>query len=184
MGGFTDPTVDAAAILQNPTLSMGNDEDRRAAERLVRNLTDPNPPRPVTSAEMQTPAGVARAEARTIQETRNNAGAEVVSMVMNMRTEVGPTEPWQPYLEDISNYNRPVGEQVSELQAIDIRTLRHYAPKPEVFQERAAWSEKQLLQEILDVVSIQARMQYIQLEMDSRRAIVDTQILSVLNNGG
>ncbi|MBW3243617.1 hypothetical protein KUV57_13165 [Epibacterium sp. DP7N7-1] len=183
MGGFSDPTVDVASILQNPTLSMESDEDRRAAERLVRNLTDPNPPRPLTSAEMQTPEGVSRAEERSIQETRNNATAEVVSMVMNMRTEVGPTEPWQPYIEDISNYNRPIGDQVSELQAIDIRTLRHYAPKPEIFQERAAWSEKQLLQEILDVVSIQARMQYMQLELDSRRGIVESQILSVLNNG-
>lgn len=184
MGGFSDPTVDPAAILQNPTLTIETDEDRRAAERLVRNLTDPNPPRPVTAAELQTPAGVARAEARAIQETRNNAAAEVVSMVMNMRAEVGPTEPWEPYIEDISNYNRPVGDQVSEMQAIDIRTLRHYAPKPEVFQERAAWSEKQLLQEILDILSINTRMAYMQLELDTRRAVVDTQILSVLNNGG
>lgn len=183
MGGFSDPTVDSAAILQNPTLTMSSDEDRRAAERLVRNLVDPNPPRPVTAAEMATPAGVVRAEARTIQEARNNASAEVISMVMNMRTEVGPTDPWQPYLEDISNYNRPVGDMVSELQAIDIRTLRHYAPRPEVFQERAAWSEKQLLQEILDIMAINTRMAYMQLELDTRRAVVDTQILSVLNNG-
>lgn len=184
MGGFADPTVDPAAILQNPTLSIESDEDRRAAERLVRNLTDPNPPRPVTAAELQTPAGVARAEQRAIQETRNNASAETVSMVMNMRTEVGPADPWRPYVEDISNYNRPLGDEVSEMQAIDIRTLRHYAPKPEVFQERAAWSEKQLLQEILDVMAINARMNYMQLELDTRRAIVETQILSILNNGG
>ena len=179
----TDATVDPAAILKNPTLSLDSDTDRQAAEQLVRNLTDPRPPRPVTADEMRTPEGVARAASRTVQEARNNASAEVISMVMNMRSEVGPAEPWKPYIEDISNYNRPVGDQLSELQAIDIRTLRHYAAKPEVFQERSSWSEKQLLQEILDAVSIGNRIAYIGLELDSRRAVVETQILSVLNNG-
>ncbi|MCW3782559.1 hypothetical protein [Defluviimonas salinarum] len=182
MGGFAEPTVNPAAILQNPTLTIETDEDRRAANRLVRNMTDPFPPRPVTEEELRTPEGVARAAARAVQKTRANAGLEAIAMVMNMKTEVGPATPWQPYIDDISNYNRPVGDQVSELQTLDFRTLRHYAPKPEVFHKRSALSEKQLLQEILDVMSVNTRLAYLQLELDSRTAIVQTQILSTLAN--
>ena len=182
LGGYPDPTTNPAAILERPTLALETAEDQAAAERLILNLTDPLPPRPVTEEEMRTPEGVARAARRTIQETRANAGAEVISMVMNMRSEVGPTEPWQPYLDDISNYNRPVGDQLSELQSIDIRTLRHYAPKPEVFHKRASWTSKQILMELLDAVAIGNRLAYMQLELDSRTAVVQTQILSALSN--
>ncbi|WP_411840044.1 hypothetical protein [Paracoccus sp. ME4] len=181
--GSNDATADVAAILQNPTITMETENDRRAAERLVRNLVDPVPPVPVTSNEIVSAGGLARAAARTRQETRNSTSGEVIAMLMNMRTQVGDTEPWQPYLDDISNYNRPVGDRLSELQQIDIRTLRHYAPKPEVFQERAAWSDRQLLQEILDVQSINTRIAFLQLELDSRRAAVETQMLSIMNNG-
>jgi hypothetical protein len=183
LGGISDPTLNPAALTQNPTITLEDDEDTEALTRLMRNLVDPLPPRPVTALEKQTPEGVARAHARAVQEARNYASADVVAMITNMGKSVGPVEPWEPYIEDISNYNRPVGDEISELQAIDIRTLRHYAPKPEVFQERASWSEKQLLQEILDVMSINTRIAYVSLELDRRRAIVETQLLSVLNNG-
>lgn len=186
--GVQDPTVDPAAILMHPTVS-NEGQDSEALEMLMRNMIDPTPPRPVTTSEMMTPEGVIRSHRRTIQETRNNASREVLSMLTNMRTPVQPLGDsggggsFNAYLEDIANYNRPVPDgDISELQAIDIRTLRHYSPRPEIFQERAALSERGLLQEILDALSISNRLAYIQLELDSRRAAVDTQILSTLNN--
>ncbi len=182
--GYSDPTVDPAVILEQATLPASTPEDEAAIRRLVRNMTDPMPPRPVTSDEIRTPEGRRSAALRTIQQTRAAAGQELISMLMNMRTPVGPTEPFMPLIEDIANYNRPVGDQISELQSIDIRTLRYYAPKPEVFAERAAMSDKALLQSILDSVSIGNRIAYMQLELDSRRAAVETQILSSLANGG
>lgn len=185
--GVQDPTVDPAAILMNPTMEAGGDNEQ-ALVALMRNMIDPSPPRPVTQVEANTPEGVVRAHRRTIQETRNNASREVLSMLANMRTPVQPigsgSGSFRAYLEDIANYNRPIpsGNVISELQALDIRTLRHYAPRPEVFHARATLSERGLLQEVLDALSIGNRIAFLQLELDSRRAAVETQVLSVLNN--
>lgn len=186
--GVQDPTVDPAAILMHPTVS-NEGQDSEALEMLMRNMIDPIPPRPVTTAEMLTPEGIIRSHRRTIQETRNNASREVLSMLTNMRTPVQPLGDtggggsFRAYLDDIANYNRPVPDgNISELQALDIRTLRHYSPKPEIFQARAALSERGLLQEVLDALSISNRLAYISLELDSRRAAVETQVLSTLNN--
>lgn len=183
-----DPTTDPGVFLENPSLpeiQPGSEEDQ-ALSRLVRNLTDPLPPRPVTDQEMRTPEGVARAAAQAVRSTRSGAAGEVVSMILNMKDLVQPVtaEGFQAYHDDIANYNRPwpgVGKKISELQAIDIRTLRYYAPKPELFHKRATYTERQLLQELLDAVSIQNRIAYMQLELDTRTAIVNTQILTALN---
>lgn len=186
--GVADPAVDPAAILMNPTIASSS-QDQEALVALMRNMIDPLPPRPVTATEIMTPEGVIRAHERTVQETRNNTSREVVSMLANMRSPVQPINSatggsFQAYLDDIANYNRPIPSDgvISELQAIDIRTLRHYSPRPEVFQQRAALSERGLLQELLDAVSIGNRIAFLQLELDSRRAAVETQILSALNN--
>lgn len=186
--GVDDPTVDPAAILMNPTI-QADGENQVAFDQLLQNMTDPNPPRPILENEMATPEGIARAKQRTIQETRNNASREAIAMLANMRSPVQPINgeeggSFQSYIDDIANYNRPLPEDgvISELQALDIRTLRYYAPKPEVFQARAAMSEKGLLQEVLDAISINNRLLYIQLELDSRRAAVETQMLSIMNN--
>lgn len=186
--GVDDPAADPAAILMNPTIASTS-ADMEALEVLMQNLIDPLPPRPVTASEAMTPEGVVRAHRRTVQETRNNTSREVLSMLANMRSPVqtisSPTGgSFQAYIDDIANYNRPIPSDgmISELQAIDIRTLRHYAPRPEVFAERATLSERGLLQELLDAVSIGNRIAFLQLELDSRRAAVETQILSTLNN--
>jgi hypothetical protein len=186
--GVEDPTVDPAAILMNPTI-QADGENAQAFDQLLQNMIDPIPPRPILENEMATPEGVVRAARRTVQETRNNANREVIAMLANMRSPVQPIDgegggSFRSYLDDIANYNRPVPEDgvISELQALDIRTLRYYAPKPEVFQARAAMSEKGLLQELLDAVAINNRLLFIQLELDSRRAAVDTQMLSIMNN--
>ena len=186
--GVADPAVDPAGILMNPTIAVTS-QDEEALVALMRNMIDPLPPRPVTANEINTPEGMVRAHRRTVQETRNNTSRETLSMLANMRSPVQPISSptggsFEAYIDDIANYNRPIPSDgmISELQAIDIRTLRHYSPRPEVFQERATLSERGLLQELLDAVSIGNRIAFLQLELDSRRAAVDTQILSALNN--
>lgn len=182
--GVPDPTVNPAVMVIHPTIASSTDPNVAAAlERLIRNMTDPTPPKPITATELQTPAGQARAAARTIQETRASTGREAIAMVLNMRSEVGEvTDEWKAYVEDIAGYNRPVGEQMSELQGIDIRTLRYYAPSEDMLNERNTMTEKGLMQQMVDQQAIANRIAYLQLELDSRRALVETQILSTLAN--
>lgn len=186
--GVDDPGTDPAAILTNPTIAS-TPQDQEALELLLQNMIDPLPPRPITNSEINTPEGVIRAHRRAVQETRNNTSREVLNMLTNMREPVQPIRSptggsFEAYIQDIANYNRdiPSNGMISELQAIDIRTLRHYSPRPEIFAERATLSERGLLQELLDAVSIGNRIAFLQLELDSRRAAVETQILSALNN--
>lgn len=181
-----DATVNSAAIVMNPTIDASSQNSKAALQRLVRNMVMPTPPKPVTADEMKTADGQARAAQQTIQMTRAAAALETISMVMNMRSEVGPvTEEWQAYIEDIAGdyaANRPVGTEMSEWQGIDIRTLRYYAPSQDALDTRNKMSDKALQQVMVDQMAIANRLAFLQLELDSRRALVETQILSALTN--
>ena len=185
--GRSDPTTDVSVILEDPTLPAESDEDVAAIQRLVNNMIDPLPPRPVTTQELRTPEGQSRAAASTARETKLSGARESVAMVMNMRTAVGPSSgEWESYVEDIANYNRLSGElpeEISELQGLDIRTLRFYAPSAERVIERDNASDTQLLAELLDAVAIGNRVAYLQLELDSRRAVVEAQTLAAIVTG-
>lgn len=182
--GVPDPTANPAILVINPTIASSTDPTASAAiERLIRNMTDPNPPKPVTAAEAETPEGKGRAAKRAIQLTRAYTGQEAIAMVINMRSEVGEVnDEWKAYVDDIAGYNRPVGNMMSELQGIDIRTLRYYAPSENMIDQRNTASEKALMQQMVDQQAIANRIAYLQLELDSRRALVETQILSTLAN--
>ncbi|MFG6083429.1 hypothetical protein ACEUZ9_004689 [Paracoccus litorisediminis] len=180
--GVPDSSVNAAALVINSTINDESENAKEALTRLVRNLVMPTPPKPVTASELRTPEGQARAAAQTVQMTRAAAAAESVAMVLNMRDDVGDTtDEWRAYIEDIAGYNRPVGERMSELQGIEIRTLRYYAPSEDALDTRNKMSEKGLAQVMVDQMALANRIAYLQLELDSRRAIVETQILSALN---
>ena len=179
--GRSDGTTDIAIVMENPTLDMDDETTRRVVERNIRNLINPLPPRPITAAEMMRPEGVERAARQQMVTARNAAAVASVAMAGNMRQAVVPIESYKPLIDD-SVYNRPQPDNISELQAIDIRTVAHYAQKPVKGVERSMMDERALLLNILDVLSIQTRISYLQLEMSNRDAVVNSAILATLNN--
>lgn len=172
-----DEVLSVSDVLSFSTI----ENDPRELESLVRRLIDPLPPAPVLNPD--TPEGVTREALRRIRQTRNSATGEVLAMVLNMSQPVQPVNgAMNAYIEDIADYNRDVPSEISELQALDIRTLRHYAPSPERVNTRSAFDEAKMLEQVLDAIAINSRIAYLQLELDRRRAVVETQILSALVN--
>jgi hypothetical protein len=90
---------------------------------------------------------------------------------------------------DDSSYNRPVPERLSELQQLDIRTVYHYAPGPNRIngtndQQNGLkhMNEKGWLEEIHQIMAINARINYIRLELENRNAITNALILAALSD--
>jgi len=187
--GYDDATTNPASIFENVTLPTNNGDAAKnaaALERLMRNMVDPFPQQPVTASELRDPAGQARQAAREVEKTRQNTGAEVLAMTMNMRDPIGEVNSGHiEYAKKIAGYNRNLteGDDISELQLIEIRNLRQYAPSGEFQTERETYNQTSYLHDILDQLAVLTRIQYLQLELDTRNAAVNTQILSALVNG-
>lgn len=180
--GKADATTDAS-ILVGPSLDLSNPQNREALDRLMMNMANPYPDQPVTAQEMQLPGGVDRAREQTVKASRVNSSLSVLAMTANMRDEVmDRTETWDAFLEDIGAYNRDYGDRLSEMEQLEIRILRDYAPSQERFSKRAVLNERGLLQQMIEQMSVNNRLAYISLELDARRAVLETQILSALAN--
>lgn len=179
--GSEDPTTDPRLLVEEPTSPAKDATDEEAINRLSRNMTNPFPDKPVSTEQLSTPEGQALASAKKIQTLRAATGQELIAMVRNMREAKGPVNAqWQDRIDGISDYQSTVGDKISELQGLDIRTLYYYAPNAETLQKRQTMSEKALLQTLIDNVSISNRLAYLNLQMNTRRGLVETQILSAL----
>lgn len=179
--GSIDPTTDPRLLVEEPTSQAKDATDEAAIDRLARNMTNPFPDKPVSADQLSTPEGQALASAKKIQTLRAATSQELIAMVRNMREAKGPVNAqWQDRIDGISDYQSTVGDKISELQGLDIRTLYYYAPNAETLQKRQVMSEKALLQTLIDNVSIGNRLAYLNLQMNTRRGMVETQILSAL----
>lgn len=179
--GRADGTTNFAPLFENPTLDLSQENGQEIVTRLVRNMIDSTPPRPVTSAEMSTPEGAARAAKQQEVSARNSAAAEILAMRINMIEPLVSSESYMPFVQK-SAYNREVPDMISEMQAIDIRTVFDYAPKPEAMKERERKNERALMMDLLNIMAINTRIAYLSLEMQTRQATVDAAILASLNN--
>ncbi|WP_375264180.1 hypothetical protein [Palleronia sp.] len=175
--GRSDGTVDVSIMLEDPTIDMSDEQTRRVVTRLMRNMIDPTPPRPVTAEELLTPEGVARAAEQQGRQSRLSAATELQGMTLNMRDGVVSSEGFRPLAAD-SAYNRDIPDVISELQAIDIRTVAHYAMLPEAAAEDRTVNS--YLHRILDVMSINTRIAYLSLELQNRQAIAQAAQLGAL----
>lgn len=165
VGGVNDPTTDWAVVYDSNSINM--DETGAALEYLLINTIDPTPPRPMSDADMNTPAGMAREAERNAIRARNSAALEATSFALQLRKAEASPDALEYYIER-SRYNRPTDNGISELQALDIMTTFHYAPNADELETRESLTEKNWLERLHNVASLQARMDYLQLEQDNR----------------
>lgn len=178
--GRSDGTVDASILLEAPTLDMRDEDTRRVVTRLMRNIIDPTPDRPISASELRTPEGVARAAERQGKLSRVSMAAELMGMTVNMRDPVVPyNTSFQAMVED-SAYNREIPDTMSEMQAIDIRTVAHYAATGQAATDLASKSTNEYLHRILDVMSINTRIAYLSLELQNRQAVAQSATLAAI----
>jgi hypothetical protein len=187
--GSQNATTDFGLLMTNPTVDTSDGDMGDVANWIVNNAIDPTPPRPVTEEDEATPQGVDRAAEQQKRLARQNAASEVIEMSMNARAPVlNDADGTFSSMAADSAYNRPVPNELSELQQLDIRTVYHYAPGPNRIngdpgQQNGLndMNEKGWLQEIHRVMSINTRINYLRLELENRDAIVNGLILATLN---
>lgn len=181
-------STDISLLLREPTLDYDDPLAAGAYERIIKNAINPLPPRKATGEELNTPAGIARVAAREKIMARQDAATEIFEMTLNMRQPIledpdgerGPL--FQTMALEDSAYNRAVPSKLSELSQLDIRTVFHYAPKGDRFEKMESFTkEMDWLAEIHNITAINARINYLRLELENRNAIVNALILASMN---
>ena len=183
-----NPTADWSLLLDAPTLNTEG-EMPQVADWIVANAIDPTPPRPPTPADMATPQGIDRAAQAQKTLSRQRAAAEAIAMALNLREPVlRDAEGTFERIAEDSGYRREVPGTLSELQQLDILVTQHFAPGPKrlggdpgMRNGLDGMNAKGWLQELHRVMSLNARIGYLRLELASRAAIVDALTLATLN---
>jgi hypothetical protein len=178
-------STDWSLVFENPTMDMEGDNGEAIA-RMTETLFYPAPPRPLTASELETPAGLAEAARREYVDDVISMAQRGVAFGMNMRAAVGPSAPYKVIVDDQiakGAYTTPLGDTISELQQLEIRTLARYAPSEQAVLDRQNMNQKALLMELIDQMALSNRMQYMQLNLDSTNAGTLAAITSLLAQG-
>lgn len=188
--GSTSATTDWSFMLEQPTIDFSDPDMEAVLGWIVANSVDALPERAMTTEELQTPEGMSRAAEAQQRLARQRAAIETIEMSLNMRApSLTDSQGTFAGMADDSAYNRPVPERLSELQQLDIRTVYHYAPGPNRIngtngQQNGLihMNEKGWLQELHTIMAINARINYVRLELENRNAITNALILAALSD--
>lgn len=188
--GSSNPTTDWSFMLNDPTIDLSDPDMQSILSWIISNSVSATPERSMTAEELATPEGMARAAEAQQRIGRQRAAIESLKMSMNMRSPVLTDDGTFAGMAQDSGYNRDVPERLSELQQLDIRTVSHYAPGPNRLngtngQQNGLthMNEKGWLQELHTIMSINARINYIRLELEDRNAVTNALILAALSDG-
>mgnify|MGYP001297357936 CR=1 FL=1 len=178
-------STDWSIPYDNPTMDLEGD-NAEAVTRMMQTLFYPAPPRPLTESEIATPAGAAEAARREYVDSVVSIAQRGVAYGLNMRAPVGPSAPYKVIVDDQiapGAYTTELGDSVSELQQLEIRSLARYAPSEQAVLDRQNMNEKALLMELIDQMALQNRMTYMQLNLDSYEAGTLAAVASLLAQG-
>jgi hypothetical protein len=186
--GSDNATTDWAFVLNDPTIDLSDPDMQNVLSWIISNSVSATPARSMTEEELATPEGMARAAEAQERIGRQRAAVESINMSINMRTPVHTDDGTLAGKAQDSSYNRSVPERLSELQILDIETVSHYFPGPNRIngtngQQNGLthMNEKGWLQEIHRIMSIDARINYIRLELENRNAITNALILAAVS---
>lgn len=182
IGGTSDATSDWSWVFNTPTIPASDQDGRRALARLLSNLVDPHPPKPLTADDLRTPAGLSEAARRRSIDARNQAALAAAEFAVRLRLPDMPAEAFKR-IAARSRYSEPIPDFISELQALDIRTAAYFIPDADTLELRHSKTERALLQDLLDLQAINARINYLDLEAAARTAVVVAAIVGILTDG-
>lgn len=178
VGGLADPTSDVRLLTDAITLDTSDGDISKAYVRMINNMVDPIPPKPITQAEMKSPAGVAQVAARQVDATRRSAAHAIYSYLGDIAAPTGGQElaNWAKSAVTES-YPYEVGNHVSELQAVDI-FVRSRFTNPEWHQELAGMSPAAVQREQLLTQALNLHVDWMRFNLERRQASAIAAILS------
>ncbi|RUU98128.1 MULTISPECIES: hypothetical protein [unclassified Mesorhizobium] len=178
VGGFADPTSDVRLLTDAITLDTSDEKIAKAQLRMINNMVDPIPPKPITQAELKAPAGRAQVAARQVDATRRSAAHAVYSYLGDIASPTGGQllADWAKKAVTES-YPYEVGEHVSELQAVDIFVRSRFA-NPEWHQELAGMSPEAVQREQLLAQALNLHVDWMRFNLERRQAAAIAALLS------
>ncbi len=181
-GGSGDATTDWGLVFNSPTAALDDPSVKASVARLVANTVEPEPRRPLTEYELSTPGGAAESVKRQATAARNNAAIAALEAVLANSAPSIPSDQFRK-IAGRSHYRKPIPALLSELQELDIRTASYASPKPSALDQRMIKTERALLQDAIDILSLNARIGYRRLELESRNTVVLAAILGMMTDG-
>lgn len=178
VAGFADPTSDVRLLTDAITLDTSDGEVSKAYVRMINNMVDPIPPKPITQAEMRSPAGRAQVAARQVDATRRSAAHSIYSYLGDIAAPTGGKElaDWAKKAVTES-YPYEVGEHVSELQAVDIFVRSRFS-NPEWHKELAGMSPAAVQREQLLTQALNLHVDWMRFNLERRQAAAIAALLS------
>lgn len=179
-----DASERASTFLEHPSMNLDDPEIQEALVAFQIKLAGPIPMTPVPELELNTPEGVARQAAQNTRSTRQSIYDANIAMITNMSDTVLDGEQLRKMAEGTPyEGSREIKDEASELQALDVMTVRHYAPPAS--ESGASASTGVVMQKLYQISAISARMQYLQLEIDRRNLMTQSAILAkMIENDG
>ena len=180
--GIPGVTTDWELVNEHPTLPIELHGAPNAIVRLVANTVDPVPPPALTEEELKTPTGLSESVVRKAVETRKNAARSALSLSLQLAMPRHDAAIFRT-LAGRANYSTDIPDLISDIQAIDIRTMSYFSPNADTLEERHGKPVKALLQDLIDLQSIQARISYLRLLQETRNAAMLAAQLGILTDG-
>lgn len=179
VGGFKDPTSDIRFLTDAQTLDTSEGKVAQAYARMVNNMVDPIPAKPITEGEAKTPAGKAQMAARQVDATRRSASHAILSYLGDLSAPTGSSElaEWAKKAAP-TNYPYEIGDKVSKLQALDIFVESRF-PNPEWHQAVAKMSPEAVERENLLTNALQLYVSWERFGLERRQAAALSALLAL-----
>ncbi|GAA5628132.1 hypothetical protein Brsp05_03428 [Brucella sp. NBRC 12953] len=179
-GGFADPTSDVRLLTDAMTLDTSKKDIAGAHIRLVNNIVDPIPAKPITLLEARTPAGRAQVAARQVDASRRSTAHAIISYLGDLVTPTGSDAlvRWARKATP-QGYPYAIGEQISQLQAIDIFVRSRFA-NAKWHQQMAQMSPNAVQREQLLATVLTQQIEWMRFDLERRNAAAIAAILSTL----
>ena len=181
-GGAEDATTEWRLPLNQPTLDLNDELVRRALPRLIANTVDPFPPKPLSDEDLRTPAGLSEAVRRRATEARNQAAISAIEFSLQLASPSLAAGPYRMIAEG-TRYGAEIPDVISELQALEIRTAANHSPDAGTLETRHSKTERALLQDLVDLLSLNTRIAHLRLRQESRMAVLQAALLGLLTDG-
>ncbi|MCY4260298.1 MAG: hypothetical protein OXC91_08565, partial [Rhodobacteraceae bacterium] len=157
------------------------DDLDRVLARLITNTIDPHPPAALSARELRTPAGLSQAVLRDSRAARLQAALALIEHALDLRIPVADAGAYR-VVAAASGYARAVPDRISPLQKLDIRVAHYADPGLETLDLRQTKTVNALLQDLIDVSALNARINLVRLDLASRQAVVDAAVLAILTD--
>ena len=177
-GGYLDPTSDVRFLTEPATLDTTDEDAAKVMVRLVNNIVDPTPSRPITAEEARTPQGQAQIAARTIDDARRSTASAVFAHLGDLAAPTGGDAMAQWARNAVTEaYPKEVGDVVSTQQAIDIFVYSRFA-NPDWHQQLARMSPAAVSRETALTSALNLHVNWMRFELERRMAAVQAASLA------